>query len=294
MTAITRRRVLQASAAAFLAPAYAPLLAEPEKRRFRIGICEWMTGKRSPASFDVAKEIGVDGVQVDLGYPGDNMRLTQPQVQQAYLEASRKSGLEIASLAIAQMNDIPLKSDPRAEQWVHQSVDVMKAIGVNVVLLAFFFKGDFYAGDYTKVTGPKTVDKAAMDKVVEILKREAPRAEEAKVTFGIESWLNAEQHLELLDRVKSPAVKVYYDVGNMHVRGYDIYKEIRTLGKKTCEFHAKDHNNLFGKGQVDFVEVRKAMDDIGFTGWIQLEGATPLGLIKSYQQDLAYLRGVFQ
>jgi L-ribulose-5-phosphate 3-epimerase len=289
----SRRQALAGVAGLALSATFAPLFAAPAKRHFKIGACEWSLGKRDPSCFEVAKEIGLDGVQVDLGNPGDKMRLTHSETQTAYVEAARKSGLEISSLAIAEMNQTPLKSDPRAAQWVHDSVDACKELGVSVVLLAFFFKGDFYSGDYTKVTGPKEVDKAAMDKVVEILKREAPRAEEAGVIFGVESWLNAEQHLEILDRVNSKAVMVYYDVGNMHVRGYDIYQEIRQLKGKICEFHAKDHNNLFGKGQVDFAKVRAAMDDTGYRGWIQIEGATPLGMKESYKQDLAYLKSVF-
>ena len=47
--------------------------------------------------------------------------------------------------------------------------------------------------------------------------------------------------MDILNRVGSPAVKVYYDVANSHKQGYDIYKEIRMLGKNICEFHAKDY-----------------------------------------------------
>lgn len=89
--------------------------------------------------------------------------------------------------------------------------------------------------------------------------------------LGIESWLNADQHLAILERVGSPAVQVYYDVCNSNDRGYDIYREIRQLGKRICEFHAKENGALLGQGKVDFKKVRAAMDDIGYTGWIQIE-----------------------
>jgi len=78
--------------------------------------------------------------------------------------------------------------------------------------------------------------------------------------------------VEILDRVGSKAVKVYYDVCNSNDRGYDIYKEIRRLGPLICEFHAKENGSLLGQGKVDFQKVRAAMNDIGYSGWIQIEG----------------------
>ena len=46
-------------------------------------------------------------------------------------------------------------------------------------------------------------------------------------------------------------------------------------------------------GQVDFWEVRRAIHDIGYRGWIQIEGRQPFGLIDSYRHDMNFLRTVF-
>jgi len=87
---------------------------------------------------------------------------------------------------------------------------------------------------------------------------------------------------------------VYYDVANSHRAGYDIYKEIRVLGKQICEFHAKDNDDLYGKGSIDFPEVRRAMDDAGYRGWIVMEGTKmPLGIEESCRYDAKYLRTIF-
>jgi len=76
--------------------------------------------------------------------------------------------------------------------------------------------------------------------------------------------------------------------------GYDIYKEIRQLGPLICQFHAKDYDNLYGKGSIDFKEVRASIDDAGYRGWLVIEGTkTPLGLEESYRYDTEYLRGIF-
>ena len=286
---LSRRDMIQQSAqgAAWLALAAhgAPLFAAPDKRRFKLGACDWSIGKMAdPAAFDVAKQIGLDGVQVSLGTVADNMHLRRPDVQQQYRDAARKTGLEAASLAIGELNNIPYKNDPRTVQWVSDSIDVCKALGVRVVLLAFFGNDDLRD------------DPAGVDEVVRRLKAVAPKAEKAGVVLGIESWLSAEQHLAILDRVGSKAVQVYYDVCNSNDRGYDIYKEIRLLGQRICELHAKENGALLGQGKVDFHKVRAALDDISYHGWVQIEGAVPPGkpMLESYQANCRFMRGILQ
>ncbi len=95
-----------------------------------------------------------------------------------------------------------------------------------------------------------------------MLKEAAAKAEKQGITIGLENYLSAEDNLKILDRVGSPAVKVYYDVGNSTDKGHDIYKEIPLLGKRICEFHFKDGNFMLGQGRIDFKKVREALDDI--------------------------------
>jgi L-ribulose-5-phosphate 3-epimerase len=287
-TPISRRSMLRrvGTAATWLACASpcAPLFAAPEKRRFKIGACDWSIGKAAdPGALAVAKQIGLDGVMVSMGTVADNLHLRQPAVQQQYREAAKQSGLQVSSLGLAELNQVPYKSDPRTVQWVSDSIDVSQALGLPVVLLAFFSNDDLRG------------DKAGVDEVVRRLKAVAPKAEKAGVALGIESWLSAEEHVEILDRVGSKAVKVYYDVCNSNDRGYDIYKEIRMLGKRICEFHAKENGALLGQGKVDFQRVRAALDDIGYSGWIQIEGAIPKGqpMLESYQANCKFMRRVF-
>lgn len=284
-THMTRRHALtstaRTAAAAALSPLFSPLLADAASRRFKIGACEWSLRKSDPSSLEVAKAIGLDGVQLNMGGLGNRMWLRQPEVQKQYLEASRKHGVQIGGLGLAEMNNIPLKSDLRAAVWLTDSIDVAVALGVKVILVAQFFNGELKG------------DAAGTTRTVELLQDVAPKAERAGVILGLENYLSAEENLAIVDRVKSPAVQVYYDVGNSTDKGYDIYKELRMLKGRLCELHAKDAGHMLGKGRVDFGKVREAIDEIGFSGWIQIEAAAPNDLVKDYQTQLAYLRGVF-
>ncbi len=288
LTRLTRRQMLvrsaQAATALALSSPFAPLFAEPAKRRFKIGACDWSIGKMGdPAAFELGKEIGLDGIQVSLGTTADNLKLRKPEEQQRYRDAAKQAGLQIASLAIGELNLVPYKSEPQTIEWVSDSIDVCKALGVRVVLLAFFSKGDLRD------------DKPGVDEVVKRLKAVAPKAEKAGVVLGIESWLNAEQHLDILNRVGSNAVQVYYDCCNSNFCGYDIYQEIRAIGRKRiCEFHFKENGFLLGQGKVDYQKVREALDDIKYRGWVQIEGAIPpkAKVLESYQANCKYVREV--
>jgi L-ribulose-5-phosphate 3-epimerase len=292
MIVLTRRRFLRQSVAATLAPAFAaPLLAADRARRnaagFQIFACDWtLRHTCEPQSFEVAKRIGLDGVQVDFGRlkPGETrLPLFDEAHQERILAASAASGVAIASLALGVLNTVPYKSDPATEQWVLDSIRVMQRLRQRVTLLAFFSKGDLKD------------DEPGIAEVIRRLKVLAPRAEAAGVVYGIESWLKAPVLERILDAVNSPAVRVYYDVGNMQKEGEEVGAAIRRLGKeRICEVHLKDYDDLYGKGSMNFPHVRTALDAAGYRGWLGIEGIkTPLGVEPSIKYDLDYLRPIF-
>ena len=182
-------------------------------------------------------------------------------------------------MAEAAFWDAPLCTDPRAAKWLDQSIDVCKALGLTITMPACF-ELDMR-------------DTAGIDHFVAVLKRIAPKAEKLGVTIGLENWLSAEDHRRLLGRIGSSAVKVYYDVGNSTDKGRDVVKEIRSLGKLICEFHFKDAGHLLGQGRIDFRKVRKALDDIGYSGWLNIEAAMPHGVVADGKTQLEFLRGLF-
>jgi L-ribulose-5-phosphate 3-epimerase len=276
-------RSAQTTAFAAAAGRLAPLLAAPQSRGFKIGVCDWSLGKRcDPAAFDLAKTIGLDGVQVEMGTVGNDMHLRRPKVQERYRDAAKRTGLEIASLAIGEMNSIPLKSDPRAAQWLADSIDVCTALGLTITMPACFSRGDL---DMRKT--------AEIDHLVGVLKDVAPKAEKQGVLIGLENYLSAEDNMRIIDRVGSPTIRVYYDVGNSTDKGRDIFREIRKLSKLICELHAKDDGHMLGQGRIDFRQVRKALDDIQYSGWMQLEAAAPHGLVADYTAHRKYLKAIF-
>jgi L-ribulose-5-phosphate 3-epimerase len=284
---LSRRQALQTSLALVGAGfTFSSFIQKSKNEGFQIGACDWSINSiNNPESGDMGAKLGLDGVQVNLGNLANNMHLRDPKIQQVYLSNFKKNKIKFSGLAIGELNTIPYKSDDRTDQWVSDSLDVAKVLGVKTILLAFFANNDLKN------------DEAGTQNVIQKLKKVMPKAEQMGITFGIESWLSAKEHLYIINEVKSPNLKVYYDVANSNHMGYNIYQEIRELGKQNmiCEFHAKENDFLLGSGRIDFQEVKKCMEEINYKGWIQMEGAVPAGrpMFESYIENRKFMKSVF-
>jgi sugar phosphate isomerase/epimerase len=97
-----------------------------------------------------------------------------------------------------------------------------------------------------------------------------------------------------MERSRSNAVKVYYDVGNSTNNGFDILREIRWLGKdKICQIHLKD-KGMLGEGQIPFKAVMRAIAEIGFDQWANLETSvrSTETLEADQKKNLEYVRSM--
>jgi L-ribulose-5-phosphate 3-epimerase len=253
----------------------------------RIGACDWSLGKNSDiGAFDVAKQVGLEGIMVNMGGENDQLHLRNKLVQEQYLAASKKTGVKISSLGLACLNDVPYKSDPRTEEWVYDSITVAKQLGVTVILLAFFEKNDLRN------------DPSGTKEVIRRLKKVMPYAEKMGITLGIESYLNAAEHMHMIDEVGSKNLKVYYDFRNTADAGYDTIKEFKLLGKDhICELHMKENGFLLGKGTLDWPAIAAAIMETGYygDGWMQIEWAMPdnADIVTSYIANRIFLQNVF-
>src|SRR6476619_8008676 len=66
--------------------------------RYKIAVCDWMILKRQKlGAFELTKDIGADGVEVDMGSLGDretfDSQLARPEVRQQFLDKARELNL---------------------------------------------------------------------------------------------------------------------------------------------------------------------------------------------------------
>jgi sugar phosphate isomerase/epimerase len=275
MANLTRRTLLcSAAAVPFLRAAAA---------KCKIGVTDWnLHLGADPAAVPLAARLGFDGVQISFGRKiADNrMPVDRPELVDRYLALSAQHKIPLDGTCVDMLHTNGLKSDPLAMKWVRDSIRLTKALHTEVLLLPFF--------------GKWAIQNAAeRDAVADRLRELAPEAERAGVILGLENTISAEDNVRILDRVRSKNVLVYYDVGNSTGGGFDVVKEIRWLGRdRICQIHLKDNPAYLGEGKIDFAAVMRAIRDIGFTGYANLETDTHQGstVEADMRRNLEFIR----
>lgn len=286
---LSRRDMLAASAATLAglgmsAQAGAAVTAA-RRQGIRFGMCDWSLGCYTPEVFKLAEQAGLDGVQVSMGLRSNNLWLRQPQIQMQYREAAVKSGVEICSLALGELNMVPLMSEPRAAIWLADTIEVAEKMNQRVILIPFFLTGELKADNETD-----------MQRVIDVLKELAPRAEKAGAVLGLETYLPLKAHLRILDAVQSPALQVYYDFYNLCVtKNNDFVEDLKTLGRdRICEVHFKEGPDPLGSGAIDWQRVADTLVDIEYKNWVVLETSAPSNdVVADARRNLKYAEELF-
>jgi sugar phosphate isomerase/epimerase len=280
---MTRRTLLKCAAAGLACgTAWEKIRAEADRKtqkvKIQIGSCTLGLAE--------AKKAGLAGVEVGVGGAAETLAIADSKIRQHYKESMKETGLVIPSFMMGLLNSYPLASDPRGPAWLEQSIDAAQDLGAKVILVAFFGKGDLRTNGRIK--------KADVDVVVSRLKAAAPRAKEAGVILAIENYLSARQNLEIIERIGSDSVRIYYDVRNTTDMGYDVPQEIRLLKDQIAQFHFKDGPDFLGEGKVRYRPIAAAIKDIGYQGWIILETSNPSGNpVADSQRNAQFIRRLF-
>ncbi len=141
-------------------------------------------------------------------------------------------------------------------------------------------------GDNSKYAAYIEAQNRATDTSRLAVEKLIPLAEELKVIIGLENvwnnlWVKPEFYKAFVTSFANPWVKSYFDIGN-HVKYQPPQDWIRTLGKgMIVKLHFKDfklnpdgHGGNFvhiRDGSIDWPDVRKALDEVDYTGWGSIE-----------------------
>lgn len=235
--------------------------------------------------FQLAADVGFDGVEAQT--------TTDQKEADEIKEASLKAKLPIHSVMNMGHWEWPLSSPntddvAKCMQRMETSLHNAKLWGAQTVLLV------------PAVVRPDTTYTQAWQRSQPQIKKLIPLAKELGVMIAIEEvWnkflLSAPDMARYVDEFKSPWIKAYCDVGNMVQYGYP-QEWIRVLGPRIVKFHLKDYDTKTRRfvplyeGSIDWKEVRKAIGEIGYSGFLTVELET--GPDKTKDGQAAYLREV--
>lgn len=250
--------------------------------RLKIGVTDWNLKKTGNLeAVGLAKKLGFDGVQVSIGRKAvdGKMPLDDAGLLGKYVAEAKSQQIPIDGTCLDILHVNGLKNDKLAQKWVSDGIRITRAIGTEVMLVPFFGKQALQTPE-------------EKDYVGDVLRELGPEAEKAHVILGLENTISAADNMRIMDRARSKAVLVYYDVGNSTRNGFDVTREIRDLGRKRiCQFHFKDNPHYLGEGDIDFNAILHAISEIDYNGFANFETDSPSRSVEEdMRRNLAYMR----
>ena len=253
----------------------------------KVGIRDGMLPVSFEESFQKAKEIGFDGVEVCMGVNYREHLLWQDGGIDKVNSLAEAAGVEVPSLSpggFTAYSFMHPTDSTRSEgiAKLQYLAETAPQLGAKVILVPFFGNG-MIEDDHIDAS-----------RFIDGLKAAAETAEKYGVSLAIESTVSAEQHQRIIDNVGSSAVGVYYDMGNATGFGYDSPSEIRSLGSAISQMHIKDTGgNHAGEGDVNFPAVFDATHAIGYDSWFVLETPGKDDPVASAAKNLDFVRNNF-
>lgn len=242
------------------------------------------------ARFELMKELGFDGVE--LVSPLGTLKIPE------LLKARDATGLPIHGVVdmVHWKKDYQLSSDDpasreRGRKALEQAIRDAHALGGSSVLLV------------PAVVRGKASHDLAWERSTAEVKKVLPLCARLGIHVLVENVWNgfcqtAELTRDYIDGFNSPWIGSYFDIGN-HVKFGPAEHWVRTLGKRIVKLDVKDWGKKtnwakIGDGDANWPEVRKALGEIGFTGWSTAEvgggGKDRLAEIKA-RMDEYLIRG---
>lgn len=221
--------------------------------------------------FKAVKAAGYDGIEMDA--PGMNVEET--------IKAIAESGLPVDGTVNSthwqiRHTDADAAVRRKALESLETAIRDTHAVGGHSVLLVVGHGND----------GPESeIWKRSIDNIAEAV----PLAARLGVQIVIENVWNhflydhagdhtqsAEKYIHYVDELNSPWVGMQFDIGN-HWKYGSMGDWIRQLGRRVFKLDVKGFSRKDSKftriseGDIDYTDVRKALKEINFYGWLAAE-----------------------
>jgi sugar phosphate isomerase/epimerase len=264
------------------------------QQRYRVAACDWMMLKRQKlGALQLAKDIGADGVEMDMGPLGkrelfDN-KLREKQQQEVFCKTADSLGIAVPSMA---MSGFFAQSFLQRENYGALIDDCLQTMDVMGARVAFLPLGG--SGTEWQLAGE------ARCELVRRLHDVGERARQQGKVIAIRTALPAHENLALLKEVDSEGIKIYYNLQDAVDQHLDVCKELELLGRENiAQIHASltDSVTLDKDPRIDLHKVKRTLDSMGWTGWLVVErsrNAQDVRNVKgNFGTNVAWLKEVF-
>lgn len=258
------------------------------KNQVKLGITEWSLPIEGPYGCKIAAEVGFEGVQLDIGSYARNFPKTKRCVQDAYLEAADKFGIQYTAVACNELDNYDMVAQKGfaeraiAFKTITSAIDAAAAMGIPTVMVQSFNASAIETGQ-------------DFERAINVIRRVSDYAlEKGEITLGVENLLSVENLLNLIDEVGNPNVKIYFDTQNYYLHEKaNVAAMVEPLISHICEVHVKDGHEsdiepsgaLLGKGDSGFFDTIASLRKCGYSGWLISENFYDRGPISKLSDD---------
>ncbi len=272
-----------------------PCNAQKEQKRYLIGVCDWMILKRQKlGEFKLAKELGSDGVEMDMGSLGNNEefdnKMRDSLMVNRFKLTADSCDIEIGAVAMSGFYGQSFAERENYLELLEDHLNTLEALDVTIGFLPLGGCGNNW-------TDSLPLRKEIVSRLHIIGEMALSRGK----VIGIDTPLDAIGNIELLKEINSLGIKIFYKFQTAIENSQDIAKEILLLGKENiCAIHATNTDGFLLKDDkaIKMEEIKKALDDIGWKGWLFVERSRDKDNVKdviyNYGENVKYLKQVFQ
>ena len=222
-------------------------------------------------SIDFFQKCGYDGIELSIlrGLHNVMIDLTEDYAIQHVLECcAKKAGFEISALACHENYVIDDFIFDVQKRWLKSA----RKYGVDTVIMSTFIPYDQREGHEKEIYAKLVSRTRALCDIAE--------DEDVRIAIEIEPnqlFHNVDSFLRVADAVQSKALKVNFDIGHIYLSEVDIVKAIKRLDGFIVHGHIDnmvqgEHcHKLPWEGDIDLVQVCKALAEYGFDGFLGLD-----------------------
>lgn len=221
----------------------------------------------------LAKDAGFDYLEISVDETDEKLARLDWSGEQKFslLEAIYRVGIPIRTMCLSGHRKYPLGSEDEAArerglEIMSKAIDFAAAVGIRIIQIAGY---DVYYEQSNEST------RSHFDKNLKICTR---LAASQGVMLGFETmeteFMNTVQKaMAHVQRVQSPYLQVYPDVGNLTnaslLYGTDVVEDLRLAKGHLCAVHLKEslpniyREVIFGQGHVDFKRIIETSLEMG-------------------------------
>lgn len=265
------------------------------QERYQVGVCDWMILKRQKlGEFDLAKQIGCDGIEMDMGSLGKRdtfeNKLRGPKEAAIFKRTADSLGIKVGAVAMSGFYAQDLTKKDSYLSLAEDCFDTMdKMGGAKVAFLPLGGSGN----DWSTNKAKRAVIVKRLHDIGEAAKARGKRV-------GLDTPLDAKGNLKLLKEIKSEGIGIFYKFQTIIENGWDVCQDMKKLGAKNIvAIHASNTDKywLRNDSTINVPAIKQTLDEMGWSGWLFVERSRNTSMVRNvkmnYGNNVRYLKEIF-